>query len=219
MPQKRNDLMPPPVMTWPKATPVLALSVIFDAIRFFFEQFWFFGPALAAIYCTGKAGEYVGSLWGLTAAACPAAAGVAGYFASAPIATFGIVMAIAVGFLGWLTIGLILLMTNNRIFKENEGHALWFVGSLLISEIPIVGSIPGFTIIVFKMYRTQIKKDRELFKKYQKEQAAQQLQERNQRIAELTQAQAADNYYAQEQEVEDEEYADEEIPEEVREAA
>ena len=188
-----------------KASPVLIVTGIFDALRFVCEQFWFFGPALAAIYCTAAVSEKIGSLGGATAAGCGMVAGVAGYFGEPAIAAFGVVMAIAVGLFGWMTVGLILIMTNGRIFEEHEGHALWFAASLLISETPIIGSIPGLTGVTIKLYYTQIKKDKENFAKYKKEQAAQQLQEQkqeqNQKIIELQQARV------------------EEIPEEVREAA
>lgn len=157
-------------MTWMKALPVLVIALVFDALRFVFEQFWFFGPALAGVYCTAKVNGVLtawttGLLGAKTAAAaCGAGATVAGYFGAPAFEAFGVVMAIAVGLFGWMTVGLILIITNSRIFKENEGHALWFIASLLISETPIIGSIPGFTIITVKMYNTQIKKDKENLK-------------------------------------------------------
>lgn len=176
-------------MTWAKALPVLAIALIFDALRFLFEQFWFFGPALAAVYCTAKVNGVLtawttGLLGAKTAAAaCGAGAAVAGYFGAPAFEAFGVVMAIAVGLFGWMTVGLILIITNSRIFKENEGHALWFVVSLLISETPIIGSIPGFTIITAKMYSTQIKKDKEALKKYNERQTAELMQARTAQMA------------------------------------
>lgn len=222
MPPKRNNptriarrgganTQPPPVMTWPKASPVLIIAVIFDALRIMFEQFWFFGPALAAAYCTAKVSGTVGTI-GETL--CSAGAGAAGYFGSPAIIAFGAVMAIAVGLFGWMTIGLMLIMTNSRIFKENEGQALWFVGSLLLSATPIIGTIPGFIGATGKMYHTQIKKDKENLAKYEKEQAAQKAQERNQNILEFQQARATQLEQAEQQEAENKE-----IPEDVRMAA
>lgn len=183
-------------MTWAKATPVLVVAGIFDLLRMFFEMFWFFGPALAAVACTAGVNSYVGTTVAETAGkavavVCGAVAGVAGYFGSPAITAFGVVMAMAVGLFGWLVIGGWMMMTNARIFKENEGNALWFVGSLIVSEIPIVGTIPGITGATFKMYRTQIKKDKENLKKYNESQAAAQAQERDQKIAQLMQARAA----------------------------
>ena len=180
---------PPKVMTWPKAIPALVFAVLFDALRFMFEQFWFFGPAIAAAYCTTKVSGVVGTSIGSTL--CGAGATAIGTVGSPAIVAFGVVMAMAVGFSGWLIIGGWLMATNARIFTENTGHSLWFVGSLLISEIPIVGSIPGFTIIIIKMYHAQIKRDNENLAKYKKEQAVQQSQEQNQRNTELEQERTA----------------------------
>lgn len=193
MQTRRNNKPPPKTMTWAKASPVLVVCVIFDALRIFFEQFWFFGPALAAVACTNIVSGWVGSLWGLTAAACAAAGGVLGYFGAAPIEAFGVIMAMAVGLMGWLAIGLMLIVSNARIFEENAGHALWFAGSLLISEVPIVGTIPALTIIVWRMYRTQIKKEAAALQKYESEQAAARAEEQDERrrqAAELMQAHA-----------------------------
>lgn len=199
MPTRRNNKPPPKTMTWAKASPVLAVCVVFDALRIFFEQFWFFGPALAAGVCTIIAEGVVKTVtFGLlgtktAAAACATGAGVLGYFGAVPIAAFGVIMAMAVGLMGWLAIGLMLIVSNARIFEENAGHALWFAGSLLISEVPIVGTIPALTIIVWRMYRTQIKKETEALRKYESEQAAALAEERGEQqrqAAELMQARA-----------------------------
>lgn len=186
MPQKRNNSKPPAAMTWKKAAPVLVVSVIFDALRLLFQMFWFFGPALAALYCTSKISGAVGTALG--GIACGGVATAAGFFGAPAIAAFGVVMAMAVGLFGWLTIALMLLITNARIFKENT---LWFGASLLASEIPIIGSVPALTLIVWKMYRAQIKIEKTEMKKYEKERAGAELQERNRQVAELMQARAA----------------------------
>lgn len=205
MPQTKNSEPPPEVMTWKKATPVLIGAVVFDLMRIFFEFFWFFGPALAALWCTvkatdvaGVAGTYVGG------ALCGSAAVAAGIVGAVAIETFGIVMAMAVGFAGWLVIGGWLMKTNPRIFKEN---ALWFAGSLLVSEIPFVGAIPAITIIVWKMHRTQIKIEEAAYTKWEKENA------------DAQQEAANDAVYEQAQAANEERYTEEEIPEEVRKAA
>lgn len=173
-------------MSWGKAIPVLVLCIIFDALRFMFEMFWFFGPALVAVFCTIKVGEVVGTTIG--GLACGATAGTVGFFGFGVLETFGVVMAMVTGLAGWLVIGLILVMFNGRIFKEN---ALWFAGSLLISEVPIVGAVPAITIVVWKMYGTQIRIEKAEMARWKKEQAAARLQERNLQMAQLMQAQAA----------------------------
>ena len=183
---RTGDSAPPEVMTWVKASPVLIVATIFWALQAFFELFWFFGPALAGLYCTSKVSAWVGSLGGLTAAACTAAGGVAGYFSAPALIAFGAIMAMAIGFMGWLVIGGWLLMTNRRIFDDN---ALWFMSGLAVSEIPFVNALPGLVGSLLKMYANQIKKDKECLKRREAERAAQLAQERAQ-TAVLMQAQA-----------------------------
>lgn len=210
MPQNRSSA-PPPVMTWKKASPVLAVAVFFDLARAFFNMFWFFGPALAAALCTSTASGWVGSVWGLTALMCTAAAGVAGAAVSAITVPFGVVMAMMVGFAGWLTIGFWLLATNGRIFSENAGNGAWFAASLLAGEVPLVNTLPALTGLVWKMYRTQIQKDAQALRVYEASRAAAQAQERQQAMLRIQQAQSI--------QMQEQEAANEEIPEEMREAA
>lgn len=212
------------MMTWTKASPVLAIAAVFDALRLFFQMFWFFGPALAALYCTAKLSGGL-STWTLgllgtktAALACATGVGAVGTLGIEVIAPFGVIMAMAVGFVGWLTVGLILLTTNGRIFKEN---ALWFASSLLVSEVPIVGSVPAITIALWKMYSRQIHTERTSFQKFQKEQAAAQAEEHNRQMAQLMQARAVQEAANQER-YEEEAAADEEeqgIPERAKRAA
>ncbi len=209
MNRKLSKGEPPQVMTWGKALPILVLSAIFDALRFLFNMFWFFGPALAALYCTSVVSDSVGSLGGATATACEAGGVVAGYFGFGVLAIFGTIMAMVVGLVGWLAVGLIMLLTNARIFKES----LWFAGSLLASQIPFINAFPLLTVTTWKMHHAQIKRDKEALKKYEKEHADAELQERNQQIAEM-QAQQAQQL--QQQAANDNSY---EIPEEEQEAA
>ncbi|MEK7135820.1 MAG: hypothetical protein AAB831_01520 [Patescibacteria group bacterium] len=220
MSRKTNDSGPPKVMTWGKATPALVISVISDALRLMFVGFIFFGPAMAGLYCTSTTSGWVGSLGGLTTAACTAGAVALGFYGFVPAATFGTVMAMAVGLLGWLVVGGWLWAKNSRIFKENT---LWFVGSLLFSEMPFIGAIPAITASVWKMHSNQIKIEKAVFAKWKKENAERQRQAAQQ--AQLMQAKAMqqqaanDATYNQIQAANDEKYNGEEIPEEVRKAA
>ncbi|MBU6491073.1 hypothetical protein KGQ25_02910 [Patescibacteria group bacterium] len=220
MPSRRNsnDSQPPQAMTWAKALPILVIAGIFDALRFMFEQFWFFGPALAgvgvAVATSGWVGSWVGGALGAATGA------VLGFFGGAALEIFGIVMAMAVGLLGWLTIGLLLMITNGRLFKEQAGNTIWFMFGLFISEIPIIGSLPGLTGVTFKMYHAQIREEKKALARYEKERVGMLQQEREARARQIMQVRAVQLAQAEQQEAMNEEsYDDEEIPDEVREAA
>jgi hypothetical protein len=184
MPQTRNSATPPPVMTWTKTAPVLVVAFIFDVVRLVCEQLWFFGPALAAAYCTAKVSGAVGTTVGTIVGGtlCSATAVAAGVVGAAAIEATGVIMAMAVGLFSWLVIGLWLVITNRRIFEENSGNLLWFVGGLFISELPIIGSLPAITTSVWRMYHTQIQKEKADLKKWEAEQKAQQAQEQQQQM-------------------------------------
>lgn len=219
MPARKNDKPPPEVMTWTRASPVLAVCVVFDALRLFFEWFVFFGPALAAVYCVQKVGGAVGETVG--GLLCGGVIGTAAYFGSGAIEVFGIVMAMAVGLLGWLIVLLMNILNNANIFKENFAMLLKYGVGLLISETPILGSLPALTVVNAIMFRVQIQKGKEHLKKYGEENAAAQLQERRERAVELMRARTVQ--IAEMETVQDAEHAEamnnEEIPERVRRAA
>ncbi len=216
-------------MTWTRATPVLVICLVFDALGSFFAMFWLIGPALAAAYCVAEGGTAletwtIGLLGTKTAAAvCSYGAVKAGAVLSAPLTTFGTVMDMAIGLFGWLTVGLILIITNARIFKENASRAFWFVVSLLASEVPIIGAMPALSVTTWKLYHTQIKKDGEALQQYEREHAAALQEERRQHIAELMHirtAQLAQTELAARAAKEAEDgHGSEEIPEEMRKAA
>ena len=218
MPSRKNSKPAPDVITWSRATQVLAVAAIFDALRYFFLSSWFFGPALAAAYCAAKTSSALaawtaGILGAKTAAAvCGSAGAAAGSLLSGPIILFGSIMAMAVGFLGWLTVTFIMFMKDRRVFEENPFTLLWMFEGLGASVF----------VMVWGIYRAQIKKDVVLLETYRKENAAAQLQEKRERSAELMRAQAAqqmaemDAANAAQSETAAEE---EEIPEELREAA
>lgn len=217
MPQNKNSSRRPEVMTWGKASPVIATAVVFDLARLFFEWFWFFGPALAAAYCTAKVGNVwvVGKMLTAGCVAVAGAAGIAGIEISAP---FGTIMAMAVGLFGFLTLGIGILMTNARIFKTASSSPLWFVGAFAISEVPLVGSLPSFTIVLWRLYHTQIRVETAALKKWEEEQQAeQQAQIEQQTQAAQLQEREAMNAAEYAQAANDAQY--DEIPDDEREAA
>ncbi|MBI3572247.1 hypothetical protein HY091_01790 [Candidatus Kaiserbacteria bacterium] len=168
----------PKVMTWKKALPILALAGIFDAIRFAFEQFWLFGPILVgtatnSFFGGGAIGGVAGSIAGKTS-----------FLAGPELEVFGIVMAAVVGLAGWGTIGFLLLVFNQRFFKANASNTLWFLSSLVVSEIPIVGSVPALFAATFKGYHSQIKREKAALKRWEKERTEMQKRNRDARLAE-----------------------------------
>ncbi len=223
MPRKGSSAKPPEAMTWSRGGPVVAAAVLFDVMRAFFDMFWFFGPALAAIYCTSKVSGWVGSLWGLTAAVCTAGAAAAGVAVSEITAPLGVVMAMAVGIIGFLVLGLWILATNSRLFKVNAMGSFWFVGGFGLAEIPFVGALPLFSLTLWRLYKTQIRIETEALKKWEaahQQEAAEELRERQRQAAQLIQARNAEAEQAQEQEaLEEEEAAREEEEEEITQEA
>ncbi|MEK7101672.1 MAG: hypothetical protein AAB882_00770 [Patescibacteria group bacterium] len=203
MPPRNNSLprlrrggptpAPPPVRTWKEASTILVLVAagIFDAIKAFFNMFWFFGPALAAWYCAKVAGGWVGSLWGLTTAACTALAVKTGALAAAVTIPFGTVMADATALSGYLVVGTLVLWTNMRILKTLTNGVLKFSASAGASAIPLVGALPFFTFTLWRLYRTQIRLEKKAFKKWESANAAAKLQQRNQQTAQILDFQAA----------------------------
>ena len=158
-PRTRSKVGPePPVMSWGKAARILAVTFVFDVTRLMFQWFWLFSPALA-----GTVAGFWLSTWLPDPAAAAIGAGVAGasgFFLFAAFAGFGVIMAMAVGFLGWLTMGILLLATNFRIFKTNATAGLWMLASLAIAETPFIGSIPSLTITTWRLYHNQIKREK-----------------------------------------------------------
>lgn len=166
-------------MTWAKATPILIVGGIFDALRYFFLFFWLFGPAMVALYCTAQVGD-TAVIGGLLTTGCVAGAAALGVGGSTLFIAFGTIMAISIGFAGWFIVTFIIAAINSRAFGENPFATLWLFEGLGASVF----------IMAFGIYRAQIKKDKEILKKYNEEQAAQQAQERNQQAVYLMQAQA-----------------------------
>lgn len=219
MPQNRNSETPPKVMTWPKAImPVLIVAGVFDLLRAFFNLFWFFGPAIAALYCSSTVSDMIGSVWGLTKVACDMAAVAAGVYFSPVIASFGVIMADAVALLGFLLLTALVFGTNARILKTVQTAMMQIGASFGIAALPFIGAIPTFTITLYKLYRRQIKLEKAAYKKWEKAQAAEKNRNREQEAAEIIQARNAQAVQMQQQEAaNDEMYAEAEQEKEPRE--
>lgn len=208
-----NPKAPPKAMTWPKAGLVMAFAVIFDAARIFFTMFWFFGPALAAAWCTSKVGDFwlVGAALGKACDVGAAAIATAGF---GPLAAFGTIMAMAFGFIGFLILGALILGTNPRLFATGFSAKLQFIGGFMAAELPLIGAIPTFSISLWRLYKVQIKKESASLRAWQKAHAAEELRERQAQSTALMQARAAqeatnDAQYAQQSD-NDEQYTQDE---------
>ncbi len=184
MPQNRaaND-NEPPMMTWGKAMPVLAICLIFDLLGLIFQFFWFFGPIIiggvAGTWASGWVGGAAGTAVGTATGA------VAGFFGGVALGVFGVIMAIAVGFMGWLFIGLLLAVMNHRIFKANEKWLFWVLFGLGVDMVPFVGALPGITGSVTKLYHTQIKQEKAAHRAWQAAHKEQEQRERAERSAQI----------------------------------
>ncbi len=213
MPPENASL--PPQMTWGRALPILVIAGLFDLSRAFFQLFWFFGPALAATLCTVAGTSSLGlSLFsvqgGATAAVCSATAGAVGFLGAPAFMAFGTIMSMVMGFAGFLTLALLILLTNSRLFRE-PGTLLWSIGSFALSEIPFISAFPNFTVAVWRLYHTQIKKDAHTVAEAKKKLVAEQTrlaqEEQSMALARFEEMQAAtEKAYAVEEAANDEQY-------------
>lgn len=164
----------------------MTAAIIFDLLRLASEQFWLFGPALAALYCQQKLSPVLGET--LSASVCATGATYAGMNATPLFMLFGTVLGIAVGILGWLTVASIIFFTNERLVKESISNVFWIAGSLLVTETPIVGSLPALSVTVYKLYSAQIKKEKELAQNHLNQQAQEAKEARSERVVSILQA-------------------------------
>ena len=149
----------PPVMTWGKASPIFSIALVFYIVRFMFEQFWLFGPMLVGLIADWELGGGTAGHVGGTVAA--GTAGVVEFFTGPTVEMFGAFMAMMIAFLGWGTVALTILFTNPRFYKENAKSFVFMVGALMVSELPIIGTIPSLLGTIFGLYRQQIKRDKQ----------------------------------------------------------
>ncbi len=175
----------PPVMTWGKASPVLSIALVFYVLRFIFEQFWLFGPMLVGLIADwGLGGGAVGHAGGTVAAG---AAGVVEFFTGPTVEMFGAFMAMMVAFLGWGTVALTILFTNPRFYKENTKRFMFMVGAFIVSELPIIGTVPSLLGTIFGLYRQQIKRDKQRLHAWEAARKAYQEQLRSEQRAQAEQ--------------------------------
>jgi hypothetical protein len=212
MPKNNNSETPPEVMTRAKSMPVIVVAGGFDALRLFFEMFWIFGPGLAALWCTANGGGMLDK-WSLgllgtktAAVACSAGAAAIGTIGLEVTAPLGTILAAAVGLIGFLVLGLWIAITNMRLFKSATAP-FSFISAFAIGEIPLIGAVPVFSIVLWRLYGAQIRTETAALKKWEADHAAQISQQREQQTASLMQRQQEQLAQQQEQEAaNDEQY-------------
>lgn len=206
------------------------VSAVFDGLRFVCDWLFIFGPLLvgagAGVLANVAAG---GGTAGHVAGVVAGVVGVGGttFFGDEALAPLGEILGVVVGILGWLTVGLLLMISNPRIFKENAGHLLWTLLNFLVSELPLVGGLPLLTARVWTLYSAQIKKEKKALQDFKTNQVASIRSEQQQRAIQMMQTRVAQQLQLTQQEEEfettnDAEYADtapEGIPGDVRKAA
>jgi hypothetical protein len=218
----RASTTPPPVMTRPIL--LLAIAVILDLLRAFFQLFWFFGPALAGFYCTTKVGD-IAIVGSTLAKACIVGAALGGAALSEVTAPIGVIMADSIGLMAFLGLGIWIAVRTARIFKAISSAPLQFAAAFAVGEIPFLGAFPVFTFILWRLYGAQIRVEKAALKKWEEGQQQQRLlEQREQQQMQLMQAHAMqqvaanDAQYAQAVDAANDARYDE-IPEELRAAA
>jgi hypothetical protein len=171
---------PPPVMTMGKAFLPIGTAVTFDFLGFIFSLFGIFGPLLAGIFVKAKTGSDIAGAVVSVGAFLVGGAG---------LQAFGMVMAMIVGFVGWMVVGIMLLISNRRIFKGT--NALMFGSVLLIDEIPFINILPALSWRTIRMYRAQIKADKKALAEYEAQQKQRQIQMQQQQMAQMAVQQGA----------------------------
>lgn len=177
-------------MTWGKAMRVLAVCVLFDVLRGFFALFWLFGPAAAGWATSAVIGGTLGKVAGSAVGLLGAGARFVPIVGPA-ILLFGVVMAMMVALMGWLVVGAWLVISNRRMFKENAGNVLWYAGSLAVGQVPIINAVPVMTAVIWRLYRTQIKKERTQLAEYNRRKAELEFQKHQELLAQIAQYRAA----------------------------
>jgi hypothetical protein len=180
-----------------KATILMSLALVFDVLKFMATQLWIFGPALvggaAGVAVASQYGALAGKAAGLiTGAASGAAELIPGV--AAGVELIGVILALAIGLLGWLILITVMASFRIRFFKgESRNFLRLFVG-FLVSEIPLIDALPSFTVSTWLIIRGEYKAQKEAKAKYDAEYGAflkQQQRTQNIEQKQLLQLQAA----------------------------
>jgi hypothetical protein len=157
----------------------LGLALIMDIARAFFAYFFITGPALIGGGAAATAHHYLG--WAgavgdwISAGIGTIAAGI-GLLGDEILGPFGIVMAEALGFLGFTAVYLLLFFEGITLIERIFSMIYTFV----VCEAPLVDAIPILTISAWQDIRAEEKKDKARQKEYEEKMAVymQQIQAR-----------------------------------------
>lgn len=146
-----------------------AFAVVFDALKFIFDIFIFAAPVLAGI--AAKIYAETSNLPGFVGNALAFAAGssvaVAELFVGTAVLAFGVLMAMAVSFFGWLFLSLWFVTASINPFSRRRVFATML--GLGASIVPFLNILPTFTPTVWYIVRSVRREDREARKKWEKE--------------------------------------------------
>ena len=201
-PATRNN--PPPTMTWVKATPVIGVTIFFDALRIACNLLWALAPLIIGAGTYSAVGGATGSE--TVAAGAGVFATWASLYGMPFFVALGTVLAMAVGLMGWLSLVFLLVLSNTRVLKEIFQNPTYFLLGLGTTQIPFLSMIPALTMTTVQLYRRQIKKEQAALASWRASQTEQTNSLTEQQLLRASQLRAA-----YEESIYDE--GDEEIPE------
>lgn len=116
--------------------------------------------------------------------------GVVTFFAAPIVIFIGLIFAAIFAFIGWLVLGLMILMGNRRMFAYGAFDFIWFIAAFAGAMMPFVGGLPFMSGTLFFLFRKQIHAERKLLQKWQAEEAKRVAEQNAARQIEILGAQA-----------------------------
>ncbi len=202
-----------------KAVMLIVIGAFLDATKFVCAFLFFFAPVVAGGAVAGQYGAFAGWLAGAAVAGAELFPAIGGGVEFA-----GVALAIFLSIAGWIgIIGFLVLSGTVRLWGE-EGiqHMLALFGGFGLSLVPLIDSLPTFTISLARVSHVIRKQDKKHLAEWKKKHAAfeaSQRQELNARIQEAQAVYAENQQAAADEQAEAEEMAaadDNEIPDEER---
>lgn len=215
-------------MSWWKTLMVFSIAIIFDFLKFIFSIFLIAAPFIAGYLAKEYADahrvpEWISNLIGLVVGGGPATLEILFPPIAAAFAAFGAMMAIVMGFSGWLLLCVVFFVFGVNVFAPK--HLLKTLLGLGASIIPFVNMFPMLTFKTWGHVRAARHEDKEALKKWEADSATRAAEEESDiarqratfmQIRAMQQRQALALAEAQEREAAND---NEEIPEELARAA